>query len=481
MKDKDLTSIKTLSQSTRPYPNTPRLASQPSRVGPKYFSSNILPDDDNMDDLPMTPIPDPLSPEPLQSPPDTPTPAPRQILAPPPPDDLVTMQEFRMTSSEESPVVGAAQNGLAESIHAPSNSADQTMTVLDCPTSLHIPTPEEEIILAHLALASKNRAVLSHDGPNHSIVLPQFTPTPIGGFPRVHMSHSAQIFDHLDNKVLLAWFQVDHPKFMIRVFDHTGKDIFERAAVIAERVRASINTVANFVHQGAPPVRVSPPQPQGGRNSKDFPVGYLVHNVSEETKELILGQRIWSAADITYEALPFNCSQTPELLFCLSGFTTSDTTIIRKTVADVWAKDENRGFINDIFSMSEICEEELVYKATRDLIRSIRVEHLDFKVTGGLSVPRFNIFAVSPSNDAKTWTDLRGFLHILDYPTDLDGCGAAVALSPCPICHSLAHPRGLCPFPSVPKWNGPTVGFRTAINAPRQPGRMRNGKPGRNI
>ncbi|KAG2103731.1 uncharacterized protein F5147DRAFT_654640 [Suillus discolor] len=430
MKDKDLTSIKALSQSSRPYPSTPRLTSQSSCVGPKYFSSNILPDDDNMDDLLMTPLPDPHSPEPLQSPPDTPTPAPREIPAPPPPDDLLIMQEFRVTSSIENPVAGVAKNRIAESIHAPSNSADQTMTILASPTSMHIPTPEEEVILAHLALAVH--------------------PNPIGGFLSVHMSHSAQIFDHLDNKV-------EHPKFMIRVFDHTGKDVFESSGKLC-----------------------APRRPSRGRNSKDFPVGYLVHNVSEETKELILGQRIWSAVDVTYKALPFNCSQTPELLFCLSGFTTSDTNIIRKMVADVWALDENRGYINDIFFMSEICKEEMVYKATRDLIRLICVEHLDFKVTGGLSVPRFNIFAISPTNDAKAWTDLRGFLHLLDYPTDLDGCGATVALSPCPICHSLAHPRGLCPFPSIPKWNGPTMGFRTAINASCQPGRMRNRKPGRN-
>ncbi|KAG1734856.1 hypothetical protein EDD22DRAFT_736658, partial [Suillus occidentalis] len=281
------------------------------------------------------------------------------------------------------------------------------------------------------------------------------TPTPIGGFPRIHMAHSAQIFDHLDNRVLLAWFQVEHPKFLVRVFDQTGKDVFEKAAVIAERIRASIAIIANFVHQDALPVRVSPPQPQKGRDSKDFPSGFLIHNVSDETRSLILNQRIWAATDITFEALPFNCSHPPELLFCLSGFTTPNRDIVKKAVADVWAHDDNRHRINDMFSMSEITEEELVYKATHDLIRSIQVEHLDFKITGGLSVPRFNIFATSPSSDAKTWTELRGFLRILDYPTGLDGCGTAVALSLCPICHSLAHPRGLCPFPNIPLWNGP--------------------------
>jgi hypothetical protein len=121
---------------------------------------------------------------------------------------------------------------------------------------LHLPPPhptraqtaEENSILAHLALAEANRSILSQNGINHRTVLPQFTPTPIGGFPHVHMAHSAQIFDHLDNKVLLAWFQVEHPKFLVRVFDHSAKDIAEKPAIIAEHIRASIATIADYVH-----------------------------------------------------------------------------------------------------------------------------------------------------------------------------------------------------------------------------------------
>lgn len=137
-----------------------------------------------------------------------------------------------------------------------------------------------------------------------------------------------QIFDHLDNKVLLAWFQVDHPKLMVHVFDHSGKDIVDRTAAIAERLCASITMIADYSHQEAPPIRVSPPQPQSSRNSKEFPVGFLVHSLPEETKTLLLTQCVWSTSDIMFEALSFSCSHPPELLFCLSGFTTSDVGVI---------------------------------------------------------------------------------------------------------------------------------------------------------
>jgi hypothetical protein len=202
------------------------------------------------------------------------------------------------------------------------------MSAQPSPTAALTQTVEEESILAHLALAEANRAILSQNGINHRTVLPQFTPTPIGGFPKVHMAHSVQIFDHLDNKVLLTWFQVEHLKFMVRAFDISRKDVADQMAIIVEHLCTSITIIVDFIHQEAPPIHVSPPQPQGGRGAKAHPIGFLVHKVPEEMKNLILSQRIWSTTDITFEALPFNCTHPPELLFCLTGFTTPDAGII---------------------------------------------------------------------------------------------------------------------------------------------------------
>lgn len=487
MKDKEPTSLKAISQASRPYPTTPRPNSQPPRSGPKYFPPDVLQEDMDLeralDLIPYKPDPpSPPSPPSPQSPPDTPTPTSQGNRVHPPHPDLLVYQDFTVTTShadDDKP----PSSDLASSIHAPNNSkGDHLMSAPPSPTVRHAPTAEEQVILDHLALADMNRSVLSQNGQTNRATLPQFTPIPNGGFPAVHMSHSAQIFDHLDNRVLLAWFQVEHPKFLVRVFDHSGKDVAERAAILAERIRASISTIAEFVQKDAPPIRVSPPQPQGGREAKHLPTGFLVHKVTEETRNLILNQRIWSTTDLTFEALPFHCNHPPELLFCLSGFTTLDSETILQTVNDTWSREENRSHIEELFSKCSLPDGVPTYIATHNFIESARVELLDFKITGGLSVPRFNVLAASPTNDAKTWTNLRSFLSALNYPTSLDGCGIATALSACQICHSLAHPKGLCPFPLVTLWNGPRAGNRNNGNGPRQPGRTRggNGRPGRN-
>ncbi|KAG1722598.1 uncharacterized protein EDB91DRAFT_1255994 [Suillus paluster] len=374
-------------------------------------------------------------------------------------------------------------DGLANSIHTPGNSTiDQTMSAPQSPTTNHAPTSEEQAILVHLALADMNRSVLSQNGTNHSTtLLPQFTPPLNGGFPKVHMSHSTQIFDHLDNRVLLTWFQVEQPKFMDRVFDHSRRDIAERATIIVEHVHANITTIAESTHHDALPVHVFPPQPQGGKGAKNFPIGFLVHRVSNETKNLLLNQCIWSMTDLTFEALPFNCTHPPELLFGSTGFTTLDIVTILQAISETWTQDNNRYCIEEFFSKCSLPDDELIYKATQDFITSCHVKLLDFKITGGLLVPHFNILTTSPTNDAKTWTDLRSYLSTLNYPTSLDGYRTVTALFTCQICHSLTHPQGLCLFPLVPHWNGLKVGNRNNNNTPHQIGRARGSRPGQNI
>jgi hypothetical protein len=170
------------------------------------------------------------------------------------------MSEFWPVSSLENNTVGKTISSLTDSIHMPHNTAiDHDMSAPPSSSTQCTSTAKEEEILIHIALAEKNRAVLSQNGPNHQTTLPQFTPTPIGSFPEIHMFHSAQIFDYLDNKVLLAWLQVVHPKLLVRVFDCFRKDIAEKPAVIAEYIHTNIVIIVNFVYQDTIPICISLP------------------------------------------------------------------------------------------------------------------------------------------------------------------------------------------------------------------------------
>ncbi|KAJ8579525.1 hypothetical protein M405DRAFT_132973, partial [Rhizopogon salebrosus TDB-379] len=324
MRDKEPISIKALTQSTCAYPETPCVVPNSLHTGPQTFPQNILPLelDDLMDTQPhhLNNHPTPTtSPSPLpcmfHSVTQTPAHANDPKTIPPPINLLLTQQPTSITriSNADNP------SELVASMHAPQSTEGHPGTIAPH-ASTYTPNEEEQAILAHLALAETNRSVISHDGRNHRTTFPQFTPVPAGGFPHTHTSQSAQIFDFLDNQVLLTWFQVEHPKFIVRVFDHTGKDVADKAAILTERIRTNIAIVENFIHQDASSVKVIPPHRQGGKPTKDLPICFLVHHISEETMNLILSQRIWSAPDITFEARHFNCAHPPTLLFCLTGF-----------------------------------------------------------------------------------------------------------------------------------------------------------------
>ncbi|KAG1820986.1 uncharacterized protein BJ212DRAFT_1478084 [Suillus subaureus] len=279
MKDKEPTSVKAITQATHPYPTTPHPTSQSSKSRPKYFLPDVLQEDNLesvMDLIPYQPDPpSPTSPPSPQSPPDTPTPGDHINCVHPLRPDLLVYKEFNVKVHTPS-ANDTHETGLTSSIHAPSNvSGDQLMNNLLSPTATHTPMPEEQAILVHLVLTDMNQSVLSHNGMSQSTALPQFTPALTSGFPIIHMLHSAQIFDHLDNRVLLAWFQVEHPKFMVQVFNHSGKGVAEQAAIIAEHICTTITTIVESIHHTTP-VCISPPQPQDeGPNPASM---HMVHN-----------------------------------------------------------------------------------------------------------------------------------------------------------------------------------------------------------
>ncbi|KAG1725025.1 hypothetical protein EDB19DRAFT_1915243 [Suillus lakei] len=68
--------------------------------------------------------------------------------------------------------------------------------------------------------------------------------------------------------------------------------------------------------------------------------------------------------DLMFKILPFNYTQPPKLLFCLSSFITLDVETVQKTVADIWSHEVNKYHIDDTFLMCKFPDDELIYKAS---------------------------------------------------------------------------------------------------------------------
>ena len=199
---------------------------------------------------------------------------------------------------------------------------------------------------------------------------------------------------------------------------------------------------------------------------------FLVHGVSEETREKILNQKIWSASQLTFEARPLVERTLPTLLAILVGFTTDRVNIIQEIVVDTWKDNEIKNYMGSILQ-----EEDPFFQNGQNIdrlepqldafIHSVEVELLNYKAAGGVATPRFVILAESPTSCAQAWTTIKLFITSLRYTSSLVGVGGASKMFRCSLCHSISHPRGLCEFPNVPFWNGPLIDQKPKNNKGR--------------
>ncbi|KAH7911773.1 hypothetical protein BJ138DRAFT_1100770 [Hygrophoropsis aurantiaca] len=382
-----------------------------------------------------------------------------------------------------------SEQGVAHSMHAPlpliaglsDALVDHSTPLPASPATTQAPAPPTAVInsvanniLAHLAVAQANLDITQEDIATAALAgPPYFTPTPERGWPDIHMAHSAQMFDFLDPAVINAWIEVPDPKLLVRVLDNDGKDPVNTTPILTECICAAIAKVASMNNISADSIRVSPPAKASNNANPGNPLSFLVYNIPEYLKGILLSRRIWSSQPVTFEARDFLALSMPSLLFALQGFTSmSRSGDIHKIVFDAWALADTRAELADFFTEAGVPVGQL-NDTIVEFIQSIEIRRLEWKITGGTPQPRYNVFAHSPISNPAVWTKIRLFLRNLNYSAPLEGSGFYTAFIPCQICNSLDHPRGLCPFPTINHWNGPVIHTRPRTNTMRGRGRGR--------
>ncbi|KAG1882728.1 hypothetical protein F4604DRAFT_1921327 [Suillus subluteus] len=373
---KDQSSVKAANVSTRPSPMGIRQPlPRPHRSGSQFFPPNVLTDEgDSMEtlSLPSTPTPNPR-PNSQPTPNDTNTPGRLATpnSAPPPVAAEVTTPASKNTLED-----------LSKSIHVPRDDEDTAMSDDNTipnpftPPSTTTSTPskpvahsEEDLLRAHLAVAETNRSIVKLNGSNSLTAIPHFTPVPLGGFPQIHLSHAAQLFD----------FQ-------------SSKNPSAKGPIFVERLRKAITDIANFVHDNQE-VKVSPPCPDAATKDDDkHPIMHMVF-----TRHHLRGP-------------PVQCKYPPLLLFCLHGFSTTDTKTVKDAVYETWSEEVARWDIGEILAESDIPYEEKE-SATWELIKTLWVERLDYKTLIHASIPLSMTLDLQSTIGLDPYTFVHPYVH----------------------------------------------------------------------
>jgi hypothetical protein len=272
-----------------------------------------------------------------------------------------------------------------------------------------------------------------------------------GPLPPVYDAHPSAVFEHIDTDFAAEWEHQKGGKLLAHPFDGDAQNPASH-----EEIREQIFTAASEITKSTE-VEVSAPMPsKDAKMEGRYPTVFLIFNLSDDHTSLLLQRGVWSSLSISFRVLPFR-PPCPNFMFSLGCISTHSSDRIFPIVQRVWDSPVVKNYITALINAVPEDKRGEIENAIGTLMESMWVKKIETKRTGETIAPHFNIYTDSSGIAIdEVWIRLRHFLSTKEYTANFQGT-AKVKTPPfhCGICHSADHPRGLCPFPDTPGWNGP--------------------------
>ncbi|TFY79343.1 hypothetical protein EWM64_g4668 [Hericium alpestre] len=91
------------------------------------------------------------------------------------------------------------------------------------------------------------------------------------------------------------------------------------------------------------------------------------------------------------------------------------------------------------------------------ILASLTIKPIKMSVDSDGRIWCWRLYMTSPAKMQWGWNDIKTWFHANPISTFLHGARQSMHTFSCASCHADDHPHGLCPFFSVPLWNGPPV------------------------
>lgn len=288
-----------------------------------------------------------------------------------------------------------------------------------------------------------------------------------GKMPNIYDEDPASLLARIDPAQIGSWLALPTGKILARPFDFEVR-YKPNHQKIAQELAAAAKEITGAESVAVAPPNKDPALPQRGQH----PYTFLIHNISKEEEKTLLERSVWSSKVITFQAASIYIKR-PEFLFTLKGFITPKTADVMTCITETWEDPVTTALIRTLASHAPSQEEKQEWNSQMTkFLRSVSVRHLDIRSQGGRENPHFNIYANGDIiEDDESWLQLRRYLRNRTYKTMVVGTGKALQEDfVCGLCHGHDHPRGLCPFPHIPGWNGGgRFSKRPEIPEPREP------------
>ncbi|KAH9049816.1 hypothetical protein EDB83DRAFT_2522707 [Lactarius deliciosus] len=272
-----------------------------------------------------------------------------------------------------------------------------------------------------------------------------------GPMPPIQDDTPASIFDFIDIGLVRKWEQ-QPGKLIVVPFDNEAQseDTYEYTC---NRILTSIAEITKSQDASV----AAPRQSADAADKKQMPLSFLVYNLMSDQADLVLQRHVWSSRAITFHATRFGHS-CPNFMFAISGLSTISVKAVHPIVKQVWESKSTQAFIQSLADQVLVEEIEQTRAELTNMLKSLSITRLDTKEAGNILKPRFNIYADSSNISYDIlWSRLRTYLRNKPYTSSMECWGTTDKPNfICSNCHGVDHPRGLCPFPGLAGWNGPT-------------------------
>ncbi|KAH9010833.1 hypothetical protein EDB84DRAFT_1570165 [Lactarius hengduanensis] len=215
--------------------------------------------------------------------------------------------------------------------------------------------------------------------------------------PKVHDALPTSPFNYMDLDLVSEWENFPGGKLLIAPFG----DIVNEANLhgpIKSRILYAMVEIAQSQEIG-----VSAPTPNASAIEDEcYPTSFLVYNLTNAQKKVILDRGVWSSRAITVRAIPF-FPTNPDFMFAIKGFSTLIEKHVRDLIKSVWHDNDTAIFTRSVVDSAP----------EGDRITLI-MEH------GGALTPVFNVYANGRTIPHPTmWLNIRNYLADKTYSTQI--------------------------------------------------------------
>lgn len=264
----------------------------------------------------------------------------------------------------------------------------------------------------------------------------------------IYHSHPTAALDHIDIDQVGMWETLPEGKLLAHPFGHEVKTLANHPEIKTKLFEA----VGEITQSNS--VGINAPKPFD--QELGTPIVFLIYNISEIHRQMLLDRYVWSSSEITFSVTTLDPVR-PDYLFSIKDLTTKSPEEVKTAVQKCWSNSDTTAFLETICQTAPESERLPTTISIKEFINSMWIKKLETKGPGDVDAPTFNVLAKGNYiSDDGTWCLLKNFLATQEYALDFQDPGSAgMNFQRCSICYSVDHPRGLCPFPGITGWKGP--------------------------